>query len=84
VERPWLTRPETIRNLWRSFVAVLVAVVLAGLLVPHETHFALEGLFGFYALFGFVACAVLIVFAKGIGMLLKRSDTYYDDSVDDA
>ena len=84
MERHWLTRPQTIARLWRFFIPVLAAVVLAEFLVPHEAHFALERVFGFYALFGFVACAVLIVFAKAIGIFLKRPDTYYDDSADDA
>ena len=84
VEQPWLTRPETIRKLWRLFIAVLAAVVLAELLVPQEAHFDVERLFGFYALFGFVACAVLIVLAKALGVFLKRADTYYDDGAGDA
>jgi hypothetical protein len=84
VKRHWLARPETIRKLWRVFIAVLVVVVLAEFLVPHETHFAVERIFGFYALFGFVACAVLIVLAKALGVFLKRPDTYYDDRADDA
>lgn len=79
----WLTRPATIRRLWRLFAVVLVVVVLAGLAVGHdEAHFTVESLFGFPALFGFVACAALILFAKGIGILLKRPDNYYDEAGD--
>ena len=84
MEQHWLTRPETIRKLWRLFIAVLAAVVLAELLGPREAHFDVERLFGFYALFGFGACAVLIVVAKAIGVFLKRPDTYYDDEAGDA
>ncbi len=84
MERHWLTRPETIRKLWRLFIAVLAAVVLAELFVPREEHFDVERLFGFYALFGFVACAVLIVLAKAVAVVLKRPDTYYDDEAGDA
>lgn len=42
-------------------------------------HFPIEELWGFYPLFGFLACAALIVIAKGLGVLLKRPDDYYDD-----
>jgi hypothetical protein len=84
VEQHWLTRPGTIRKLWRLSIAALGAIVLGGLLVPREAHFDVERLFGFYAWFGFVACAVLIIVAKGIGVLLKRPDTYYEDEADDA
>ena len=41
-------------------------------------NFDLEGTFGFGAWFGFLSCVVLIVFAKALGALLKRPDTYYD------
>ena len=73
MERHWLTRPETIRKLWALFIAVLAAVVLAELLVPREAHFDVERLFGFYALFGFVACAVLIVAGQGHRRLSQAS-----------
>lgn len=80
----WLTRPATIRRLWLLFAVVLAVAVLAGLAVGHEeAEFAVESVFGFSALFGFVACAALILVAKGIGVLLKRPDTYYDDEAGD-
>ncbi|MBX9592417.1 MAG: hypothetical protein K2X43_24280 [Hyphomonadaceae bacterium] len=74
----WLARPATIRLLWVVFVAVLAALVALDLVVTHHPHFSLEGSFGFGAWFGFLSCVVLIVFAKALGALLKRPDTYYD------
>ena len=79
-EKHWLTRPQTIRVLWRVFVAVLALTVLAELAVQHDARFEVEGWFGFNAMFGFVACAVLIVVAKAIGIVLKRRDTYYTEN----
>jgi hypothetical protein len=84
VEPHWLTRPATIRKLWGLFIVVLAGVVLAGLLIGPEGHFAIEDLFGFNALFGVLACAALILIAKAIGILLKRPDTYYDQREHDA
>jgi hypothetical protein len=75
----WLTRPETIRHLWAVFGAILAALVLADLFVPHHPHFGLEGSFGFGAWYGFAACVVLVLLAKALGAILKRPDTYYDD-----
>lgn len=42
-------------------------------------HFPIEELFGFYAVYGLLACAALILIAKAIGLVLKRPETYYDD-----
>lgn len=75
----WLTRPRTIRRLWQIFIAVLAATVLAELATEAHPHFAVERLFGFNALYGFLACAALILFAKGLGLLIKRRDDYYGD-----
>jgi hypothetical protein len=75
----WLVRPRTIRRLWQVFVAILVLTVLAGLVVEAHPHFAVEGLFGFNALYGFLACAALILVARAIGLVLKRPEGYYDD-----
>jgi uncharacterized membrane protein len=75
----WLIRPRTVRRLWQIFIAILVLTVLAELAVESHPHFAVERLFGFNAVYGFFACAVLIVIAKALGFLLKRPDTYYDE-----
>jgi hypothetical protein len=75
----WLTRPRTIRRVWQAFVAVLALTVVAELAIEAHPHFAVERLLGFGALYGFLACAALILLAKGIGLVLKRPDTYYDD-----
>ncbi len=75
----WLVRPGTIRRLWQILIAVLAATVLAQLAVEAHPHFAVEAWFGFNALYGFLACAALIVFAKGLGLLIKRKDDYYGD-----
>jgi hypothetical protein len=74
----WLARESTIKRLWIVFAIVLVATVLMDLAVEHHPYFALDGTFGFGAWFGFASCVVLILFAKALGAVLKRPDTYYD------
>ncbi len=77
----WLVRPRTIRLLWTLFVVVLALTVVAGAFVE-EGHEGIAGTFGFGAWFGFAACAVLSLFAKALGVFLKRRDTYYDERRD--
>lgn len=79
MDEHWLTRPRTIRRLWQIFAAILAATVLAQLAAEIHPHFAMESLFGAYALYGFGACAALILLAKGLGVVLKRKDSYYDE-----
>ena len=75
----WLVRPSSIRLLWRVFIAVLALTVLAEFFVAHDPHFRVEEVAGFGAWYGFLACAGMIVFAKGLALFLKRPDTYYED-----
>lgn len=79
----WLTRPSTIRLLWIVFIAVLALTVAAESWFAGEPHFEIERLFGFNALYGFLVCAAMIVLAKGLGVLLKRRDTYYEERARD-
>lgn len=82
--RHWLDQPQNIKRLWRGFLVVLALTVAAGFFVDLHPHFEIEGWFGFYALWGFVTCLLMIVGAKVLGLLLKRGDTYYArDEADD-
>lgn len=75
----WLVRDSTIRLLWVIFAIILAATVLADFFIHPHPFFTLDGTFGFGAWFGFLSCVVLILFAKALGFVLKRPDTYYDD-----
>jgi uncharacterized membrane protein YhdT len=78
-EKPhWLDTPNNIKLIWRGFLAVLVATVVAEWFVHLHASFEVDALFGFSAWFGFLACIAMIVVAKGLALFLKRTDTYYD------
>ena len=78
-EKHWLVRPETVRLLWRGGLAVLALLVIGDFFVDGHPNSRIDGTFGFYAWYGLVTCAVMIFFAKVLGVFLKRGDTYYDD-----
>ncbi len=80
----WLARPATIRLLWRMFAAVLVLLVAAQAFIGVKGYFGVDGWFGFGAAYGFLSCFAMVVFAKGLGFLLKRREGYYDGGDDDA
>jgi hypothetical protein len=73
----WLDDPRNVKILWRGFLVLLAVVVAAELLITLHPHFAIEAVPAFHAVYGFLACAVMIVVAKLLGLLLKRPDTYY-------
>ena len=80
----FLTRPGTIRGLWWSFSALLALTVLAQLVFYVKGYFTVDGWFGFGAMFGFLSCLLMVLFAKLLGYVLKRPQDYYREEGDDA
>jgi hypothetical protein len=39
-------------------------------------HFEIESVFGFYAWYGLLACALLILVAQSLALVLKRPDPH--------
>jgi len=37
-----------------------------------------EKIFGFYGLYGFLACTLLVIIAKQIRKIIMRDESYYD------
>lgn len=79
----WLARPSSIRLLWRLFFVVLAASVGAQGLIKIKGYFGVDGWFAYGAVYGFLACLAMVVFAKFLGRLLKRGEDYYRVDEDD-
>jgi hypothetical protein len=78
-EKHWLVRPATVRWLWRIGLAVLAVLVVSDVFVHGHPISSVDSTFGFYGWYGLVTCVAMVLFAKGLGVFLKRGDTYYDD-----
>lgn len=74
----WLLRSENIRTLWIIFIAILIMTLVAGLFVHQHESFGIEDSFGFFAWYGFITCVGMVIFAKLLGLVLKRPEDYYD------
>jgi len=73
----WLARPSTIRLLWRVFGVMLALVVAAQWPFPVQGKFGVDGWPGFGAVFGFLCCLGMVLFAKALGWAVKRDEDYY-------
>ena len=73
----WLVRPASIKLLWRIFAVVLVVLVALQCVIKVKGYFGVDGWFGFGAAFGFLACLAMVLVAKALGVILKRSEDYY-------
>lgn len=79
----WLVRPSSIRLMWRVLIAVLTLLVALQLVIKIKGYFLIDGWFGFGAAFGFLSCLAMVLFAKGLGVFLKRPEDYYTEADDD-
>jgi len=70
--------PRNVRRVVRGLVAACVVLVGLDLVLHRHVAHPWEGLFGFYALYGFVACVLLVLLAKELRKLLMRDEDYYE------
>jgi hypothetical protein len=72
-------KPKNIRRvLYGLFLSLLLLLALEPFVHKHS-YFPWEEWFGFSAVFGFVACVLLVLAAKYIlRPLVKRDEDYYD------
>lgn len=75
--RPGLGRPGAVRVLWIVFIAVLALTIAAELLVHLHPRFRLERWFAFHAVWAFLSCVAMVLFANLLGVFLRRPDDYY-------
>ncbi len=71
--------PKNVKILLRCFYCSLLVLLIIEFFLNKHPYFAWEGWPEFYAVYGFVACVVLVVVAKYIlRPLVKRGEDYYD------
>ena len=62
-----------------AYGALILLVVVDFIIPRHEIHFFGDKIPGFWSLFGFIACVLIIIVSKWIGhMGLMKDENYYD------
>ena len=71
--------PRNVRRvIWALHLVCVVAFAADAFVHRHVDH-PWEALFGFYGVYGFVACVLLVLIAKELRKLLMRHEDHYDD-----
>jgi hypothetical protein len=70
--------PRNIQRLLKVFYIACGLLVALDFVVHRHTEHYLERLWGFYPLYGFVGCVVLVIVAKWMRGFLMRGEDYYD------
>jgi hypothetical protein len=86
-DRRWLDEPRNVTRLVSGLAVLCALALVADLFYPKDPYFAIEGLPGFYAVYGFAVSTALVLTAKQLRRLLRRDEDYYErpdrDSDDD-
>lgn len=78
-KKHFFDNPKNIRFVFYCFGVSLVLLLAAEPFIHKHPFFAWDGWFGFYPLYGFVSCLLLVVAAKYIlRTFVKRKEDYYD------
>jgi len=74
----YFDKPENVKRVLRKFYVICGGLVLADFVIHRHVFHNWESLWGFYAVFGFVACVILVLVAKQMRKLIMRNEDYYD------
>ncbi len=75
----YFDKPENVSFVLRIFYVICGLLVTAEIIIHRHTIHSLESIFGFYALYGFVACVALVLIATQMRKVLMRDEDYYDN-----
>ena len=78
MKKHWLYREENRGKLWWGSAVILAITVIAEVFIHLHGHFSIADFFGFHAVYGFLTCVGMVLFARLLGVLVKRRDDYYD------
>jgi len=72
-------RPKIIQWILRVFYGLCVILVIVDFIIHRHIETSIEKIPAFYAIYGFIACVVLVLIANQMRKLLMRDEHYYDD-----
>ena len=73
-------KPQNVKRLLYTFYTCVLLLLFVDVFYHKHAIFAWEGFFGFYSVYGFVACVILVILAKYVlRPLVMRKEDYYDD-----
>jgi len=67
-----------VASLLRWFGGACILLFVFDFLVERKTHAPMEQLPGFYPVYGFVGCVLLVLLAKELRKFVMRDEAYYD------
>ena len=75
-----LDKSANVQKLLLTLYILCAALLLTDLFYHKHAIIKLEEAFGFFGIYGFVACVILVLVAKEMRRLVGRPEGYYEDN----
>jgi hypothetical protein len=76
--RYWLDDRRNVDRIVYGLYGICALLLAIDVLIPKHGPFAIEHFWGFYGIYGFVACVGLVLAARLMRRVLMRPEDYYD------
>ena len=81
-DKHFFDKPANVNIVLRIFYAICALLLAIDIFHHRHVVHAWEKLFGFYPLYGFIACVALVLIATQMRKILMRREDYYEDDDD--
>tara|TARA_R100001377_G_scaffold79751_2_gene58192 strand:- start:3617 stop:3928 length:312 start_codon:yes stop_codon:yes gene_type:complete len=79
IDKPdFFDKAENVSLMLRIFYGCCALLVVLDFVIDRYTYHPLESIWGFYPIYGFIGCVVLVIIAKWMRLFLMRDEDYYD------
>lgn len=74
--------PDNVKRVLQIFYVCCGLLFVLDFVIHRHVMHSWENLWGFYPIYGFVGCVILVLIAKWMRIFLMRPEDYYDDEVE--
>lgn len=71
-------KPENVQRLIKGLYICCAILFILDFIIHRHTYHPLEWIWGFYPVYGFIGCVVLVIVAKWMRLVIMRDEDYYD------
>lgn len=75
--------PKNVKLVIRMLYISCFVLFAMDLVIHRHTVHPWESFTGFYAIYGFLACVILVLLARELRKVVMRDEDYYDQKIDD-
>jgi len=76
-DKYFFDNPKNVKLVLNIFYVLCGLLFLLDFVIHRHVYHSLENIWGFYPIYGFVGCVVLVIIAKWMRLFIMRDEDYY-------